>query len=60
MVKKFIDKSFICEYCGSLIVDSPEKFISGCEHYPLPKEDLVNTTKGFSTKIEINISNNSN
>ena len=26
--------NFICEHCGALCYDTPEGYISGCEHYP--------------------------
>jgi hypothetical protein len=26
--------SFICEFCGKEIIDSPKGYITECEHYP--------------------------
>ena len=26
--------NFICEKCGTHCIDSPEGYITGCEHYP--------------------------
>ena len=26
--------SFYCEKCGTAIIDSPNGYITGCEHYP--------------------------
>ena len=30
---------FHCEHCGALIADSPRGYVTGCEHYPVPKAD---------------------
>ena len=27
--------SFICSACGTLIIDSPTGYLTGCEHYPV-------------------------
>ena len=45
--------SFICEYCGTLIEDGPDGYVTECEHYRLPKEFKPETTKGFSMEISI-------
>ena len=29
--------SFECEYCKTLIHDSPAGYITGCEHYPIER-----------------------
>lgn len=29
--------SFYCEKCGKAILDSPNGYTTGCEHYPLEK-----------------------
>lgn len=29
--------SFHCGTCGTAILDSPDGYITGCEHFPLPK-----------------------
>ena len=29
--------SFICPYCGKEIIDTPTGYITGCEHFPLPR-----------------------
>jgi len=26
--------SFACEYCGTFLVDTPNGYITKCEHYP--------------------------
>ena len=31
--------NFICEKCGKEIIDSPDGYVTGCEHYPV--SDLV-------------------
>lgn len=37
--------SFICEYCGTHIIDTDKGYITGCEHYPLPeRKDMTETT----------------
>lgn len=33
--------SFICEKCGTEILDSPHGYLTGCEHYPTVKEVLT-------------------
>lgn len=30
--------SFICEYCEAEIVDSPEGYVTECEHYPKERQ----------------------
>lgn len=27
--------NFVCEICGAACIDSPEGYVTGCEHYPL-------------------------
>lgn len=27
--------SFICEHCGTAIIDSDTGYVTGCEHYPV-------------------------
>lgn len=27
--------SFICEHCGALILDTPQGYVTECEHYPM-------------------------
>ena len=49
----YSENSFICEWCGTLIIDSPEGFVSECEHYRIPEEFKVNSTPGFSVEIEV-------
>jgi hypothetical protein len=49
-------KSFICEYCGKHIIDSPEKYATECRHYPLQNRS-ERKQKAFSSRIRrINIS----
>lgn len=31
--------SFNCEYCRKAILDTPDGYITGCEHYPLTVKD---------------------
>jgi hypothetical protein len=40
-IEEWHDNSFICEYCGTFIMDSQNYFTSGCRHYPLPEEIFV-------------------
>lgn len=37
--------SFICEYCGAEILDTPNGYITECEHYPLENFDKPVKTK---------------
>lgn len=30
--------SFICESCGTECIDTPEGYVTGCEHYPVEAE----------------------
>ena len=32
--------NFICEKCGTICYDSPNGYITGCEHYPTDVEGL--------------------
>ena len=48
--------SFICEHCGTHIIDTPDGYITGCEHYRLPeKKDMTETTFFKIPTIEISI-----
>jgi len=42
--------SFNCEHCGEAIIDTPNGFITGCEHYP---EGRRMKKKGGPKKYEI-------
>jgi hypothetical protein len=57
-MNNWIDKSFICEYCGKLIIDSPKQFVSGCEHYPVPEENCIEVTFLGNIELEINCNEN--
>ena len=49
----YSENSFICEWCGTLIIDSPEGFVSECEHYRIPEEFKVSATHVKFPPIEV-------
>ena len=51
--------SFNCEYCRKAILDTPDGYITGCEHYPIkdygkkgsPREEKAKEKKEPSPAI---------
>lgn len=33
--------NFACEHCQAIIQDSPDGFVTGCEHYPLDSQVMA-------------------
>jgi hypothetical protein len=50
---EYCENSFICEWCGTLIIDSPEGYRSECEHYRIPEEFKVTSTFFKFPPIEV-------
>lgn len=46
--------NFICEYCGANIVDSGRVYVTGCEHYPMESEAIMETdwTSAFNVLLD--------
>ncbi len=41
--------NFVCEICGTVCIDSPQGYVTGCKHYPTEEENDNNrTTEGNS------------
>lgn len=47
--------SFYCDKCGALIVDTPEGYVTGCEHYPLEFQEPVDVEVSDSSTQESSI-----
>ena len=44
--------SFICEKCGAEILDTPDGYITECEHYPMEICSVDNPTETKETTSE--------
>lgn len=45
--------NFICEHCGTSIIDSPKGYITGCEHYPIKSLSKAKQVKKIFISKEI-------
>ena len=45
--------NFICEKCGTIIVDTPRGYTTGCEHYPDYRPCPYNTCNWMCGKLFI-------
>ena len=51
--------SFVCSACGTLIIDSPRGYLTGCEHWPLEGQEkesgseVVASVQETSTTVQV-------
>jgi len=43
--------SFNCEHCGTAIIDTPDGYVTECEHYPLLKSSERVQKKEYMQEI---------
>lgn len=43
--------NFVCDICGASILDSPDGYVTGCEHWPLDLDFF--TCKKYKTQIRM-------